>query len=73
MKTPNAKGLLTKVFDGNRKLLSTHKSMIKACKEYKVKYKSLKDHKYRHPEEKEYKVWLIKYTKIKYIITWGDV
>ena len=73
MKTPNAKGIETTVLDGNRKPLSTHKSMIKACKEYKISYKTLKDHKYRHPEEKEYKVWLKRYTKIKYIIMWGDV
>lgn len=73
MKTPNAKGILTKVFDKDFELLSMHKSMIEACKEYKVCYKTLKDFKRRNPTEKAYTVWRKKYTQIKYVIMWGKV
>lgn len=71
MKTPNAKGILTKVFDSDFELCSMHESLIEACKDYGIRYKSLLSHRYRYPKEKAYTVY--QNNKIKYILMWRDI
>ena len=71
MKTPNAKGLFTTVYDRFGIAMSEHKSLIAACDYYGVKYKTVKDFKRRNPNETAYPVWAKKYTQLKYTIHWG--
>ena len=73
MKTKDAKGLYTEVYDRFGRIMSSHKSLREACDYYGVKVGTVQSFKRLHPKETAYPVWAVKFTELKYTIHWRKV